>query len=175
MCWNASPSLKIVSDGVRLMHGCFSLVHAEGHCWLALQRHTHTHTRQPWCHAHTLAFILEKMCFFRRMETVILFFGPFAAPKNVENSNNHLLLLQQHSAFRQKRESNILWELEHVLFLGLLSVSMCNMAVMIQCRWHVWCWIKALSLQCFFCTGVHQVHRTQEAAINHLHFCENGG
>lgn len=42
MCWNASPSLNIVSVRVRLMHGCFSLVHAEGHCWLALQRHTHT-------------------------------------------------------------------------------------------------------------------------------------
>lgn len=40
--WNASPSLNIVSVGVRLMHGSFSLVHAEGHCWLALQRHTHT-------------------------------------------------------------------------------------------------------------------------------------
>ena len=44
MCWNVSPSLNIVSVGVRLMHGCFSLVHAEGHCWLALQKHTHTHT-----------------------------------------------------------------------------------------------------------------------------------
>lgn len=56
MCWNVSPSLNIVSVGVRLMHGCFSLVHAEGHCWLALQRLTHIrshvsldaiHTHQP--------------------------------------------------------------------------------------------------------------------------------
>lgn len=56
MCWNVSPPLNIVSAGVRLMHGCFSLVHAEGHCWLALQRLTHihshvsleaTHTHQP--------------------------------------------------------------------------------------------------------------------------------
>lgn len=35
MCWNVSPSLNIVSVRVRLVHGCFSLVHAEGHCWLA--------------------------------------------------------------------------------------------------------------------------------------------
>lgn len=76
MCWNASPSLNIVSVGVRLMHGCFSLVHAEGHCWPALQRHTLTHSCQPRCHAHTLAFILQETCSFRRMETELLLFGP---------------------------------------------------------------------------------------------------
>lgn len=41
-CWNVSPSLYIVTVGTQFMHGCFSLVHAEGR-WLALQRHAHTH------------------------------------------------------------------------------------------------------------------------------------
>lgn len=53
MCWNVSPSLNIVSVGVRLMHGCFSLVHAEGHCWLALQRLTHIHSHVSLDAIHT--------------------------------------------------------------------------------------------------------------------------
>lgn len=51
MCWNVSPSLNIVSVGVQLMHDCFSLVHAEGHCWLVLQ-YANLCLWEPWCHAY---------------------------------------------------------------------------------------------------------------------------
>lgn len=134
MCWNASPSLNIVSVGARLMHGCFSLVHAEGHRWLVLQRHTHTSALMSCTY---ISLYLQGTCSFRRMETELLFFGPFATP---QTDNNEPMSPEQHL-------ENIPWEWEHVAVLGLLPVSMCIKAVMILCRWHVWQWIRGLSLR----------------------------
>lgn len=101
MCWNASPSLNIVSDGIRLMHGCFSLVHAEGHCWLALQRHTHIHVNLDVMHIH-YPLSCRRLAPSEEWKLSSSFFGPFAMPKNVENSNHDPLLLWQHL-------DNIVW------------------------------------------------------------------
>lgn len=99
--WNVSPSLNIVSVRIRLMHGSFSLVHAEGHCWLALQRHTH----QPGCHAHTLACILQETCSFWRMETEPLLFGPSATPKMWKTNNNDLVTEATFGPWAKKESS----------------------------------------------------------------------
>lgn len=55
--------------------------------------HTYAYSYKPRCHTHTSAFILQETWSFRRIETELLLFGPFATPTNVENSNNHPLLL----------------------------------------------------------------------------------
>lgn len=118
--------------------------------------YTYAYSYKPRCHTHTSAFILQETWSFRRIETELLLFGPFATPTNVENSNNDPFLLLQHL-------DSILWGPQHVSVLGLLRVSICNMVV-ILCRWHVW----------HVCSAVHWVHHTRTQAINHFHFSGNG-
>lgn len=64
MCWNVSPSLNIVSVGVRLMHGSFSLVHVKDTAgWLCKHSLTHTSASMSYIYISLYPagdFVLQK-------------------------------------------------------------------------------------------------------------------
>lgn len=165
MCWNVSPSLNIVSARVRLMHGCSSVVHVEGHCWLALQRYTHIH--QPRCHSHTLAFIFLETWAFGRLV------WPLCDAQNVEKLQRRSRVSRATIGLQAKLGSRY-----------TVGTGTCVGPWLAACFYvQNGCW-DTIQVACMTlnqmaepavccCSGIYWVHHTQEATINH--FCGSRG